>query len=246
MERLSDAEFESIVLDSRSITEVTKRCGYATYKSGGGREQVIKRIRNNDLDISHFKTTGRQYEKPPHNKIADYKTVLKRNSNASRTTVRDIIFREHLLDYKCTHCGNTGIWNGKMLSLQLHHIDGDIMNNELDNLVFLCPNCHSQTDNYSYKNAKRNKKETLHCSVCGKEISNYSRTGRCKECHDKSLILESPPKMSLLRVVNNLKFKKDICFHYGVSEKTINKWLKEYDLPVHIAELHQYIKENNL
>ena len=35
----------------------------------------------------------------------------------------------------------------------IHHIDGDHKNNVKTNLVLLCPNCHSQTDNYS--NRKR-------------------------------------------------------------------------------------------
>ena len=33
----------------------------------------------------------------------------------------------------------------------MHHKDGDSSNNELDNIAELCPNCHSQTENYSRK-----------------------------------------------------------------------------------------------
>ena len=31
-------------------------------------------------------------------------------------------------------------------------VDGDSKNNKLDNLRFLCPNCHAQTDTYCGKN----------------------------------------------------------------------------------------------
>lgn len=42
----------------------------------------------------------------------------------------------------------------KALILQLDHRDGDHTNHSIDNLRFLCPNCHSQTDTFSGKNAK--------------------------------------------------------------------------------------------
>lgn len=36
--------------------------------------------------------------------------------------------------------------------LELHHKDGNHNNNTLDNCLLLCPNCHSLTDNYKFKN----------------------------------------------------------------------------------------------
>jgi hypothetical protein len=44
-------------------------------------------------------------------------------------------------------------WRGRMLVLEIHHIDGDDTNNSRENVEALCPNCHSQTPNfrrYSY------------------------------------------------------------------------------------------------
>jgi hypothetical protein len=46
-------------------------------------------------------------------------------------------------------------WNKLPITLQAHHIDGDRTNNVLDNLSLLCPNCHSQTDNFGSKNIKK-------------------------------------------------------------------------------------------
>lgn len=57
--------------------------------------------------------------------------------------------------YECVVCGNPGIWQEKKLALQLDHIDGDAKNNNLDNVRWLCPNCHSQTDNWGVKNMKK-------------------------------------------------------------------------------------------
>ena len=54
---------------------------------------------------------------------------------------------------KCEVCGISN-WNGKEISMQLDHIDGDSHNHLLDNLRMICPNCHSQTETYCGKNKK--------------------------------------------------------------------------------------------
>lgn len=55
---------------------------------------------------------------------------------------------------KCECCGLSE-WNSIPITLQAHHIDGDRTNNVLENLALLCPNCHSQTDNFCSKNIKK-------------------------------------------------------------------------------------------
>lgn len=52
---------------------------------------------------------------------------------------------------KCEICGCVD-WQGKKLNMQLHHIDGNPHNHKLDNLQMLCPNCHSQTENFTARN----------------------------------------------------------------------------------------------
>ena len=51
----------------------------------------------------------------------------------------------------CSECGLGNIWNGRELSLQLDHIDGNSDNNDINNLRILCPNCHTQTDTFGSK-----------------------------------------------------------------------------------------------
>jgi 5-methylcytosine-specific restriction endonuclease McrA len=53
--------------------------------------------------------------------------------------------------YKCSCCGIDS-WQGKEVVLEVNHKDGDAKNNVLDNVEFLCPNCHSQTDTFRAKN----------------------------------------------------------------------------------------------
>ncbi|CAM5234122.1 HNH endonuclease signature motif containing protein [Streptomyces hirsutus] len=49
---------------------------------------------------------------------------------------------------QCTLCGTGSVWRGHSLPLEVDHVDGDWRNNRIENLRFLCPNCHSTTDNY--------------------------------------------------------------------------------------------------
>jgi 5-methylcytosine-specific restriction endonuclease McrA/ribosomal protein L13E len=54
----------------------------------------------------------------------------------------------------CAVCGISE-WRGAPLSMALHHINGDRLDNRLENLELLCPNCHSQTSTYSGRNGHR-------------------------------------------------------------------------------------------
>lgn len=62
--------------------------------------------------------------------------------------------KKYLLETRgehCVECGQTGTWNNKPLVLQLDHIDGDSDNNYPKNIRLLCPNCHTQTENFGSK-----------------------------------------------------------------------------------------------
>lgn len=61
--------------------------------------------------------------------------------------------KQNLLgEYKCTECNIDNNWNNKELLLELDHIDGNKNNNIRENLRWICPNCHSQTNTFRNKN----------------------------------------------------------------------------------------------
>ena len=73
-----------------------------------------------------------------------YKTAeeYSKNPNAKSHTLLMKLIRDGIREDKCEICGIT-YWNGKHLPLELHHKDNNHFNNNLDNLIILCPNCHS-------------------------------------------------------------------------------------------------------
>jgi len=87
--------------------------------------------------------------------------VFVENSTYARHNLKRRIIEEKLIEYKCVCCGNNGEYNNKPLVLQLDHINGVNNDHRLDNLRFLCPNCHSQQDTYAAKNIVKQKNMPL-------------------------------------------------------------------------------------
>ena len=72
-----------------------------------------------------------------------------RGEVSDRKTIRKVL--TELSGYKCSCCGISE-HNGKLLTLQVDHTDGNAGNNSPSNLRLICPNCHSQTDTFSARN----------------------------------------------------------------------------------------------
>ena len=62
--------------------------------------------------------------------------------------LRKKLIEDGIKKNECEMCG-LNEWMNQRLPLELHHIDGNRFNNELENLQILCPNCHSLTPNHS-------------------------------------------------------------------------------------------------
>ena len=84
-------------------------------------------------------------QKIPTNEILEGKHPYYQTLKLKNRLIKDGIKKN-----KCDICGITE-WNGKYISIQLDHIDGNPHNHLLKNLRMTCPNCHSQTETYCGK-----------------------------------------------------------------------------------------------
>lgn len=141
----SKEELEKIVKSSFSYREVARKIGYN--QNGGSSTSSVKRmIEFYNFDISHF--TGQGWNKENYQDDL----IFVPNSNPKQDTRRKRLIQ--LRGQKCENCGLTE-WLGMPINLEVHHIDGDRTNNVQENLILLCPNCHSYTSNYRSKNTKK-------------------------------------------------------------------------------------------
>lgn len=150
MQKYTKEWLEELCKESYSYAEVLRKAGRA--QGGGAQDTLKKKIKEYGIDISHF--TGQRWRNSPKFTEGKYtlNTLFIKGIDIPNTTLKRYIDKYHLLEYKCSECGCDGNWRGKVLALQLHHKDGDRLNNTIENLTYLCPNCHAITDSYGGKN----------------------------------------------------------------------------------------------
>ena len=86
-----------------------------------------------------------------HAQISMHEILAGKHGYYPRHKLKKRIIKENILEYTCAECSNN-TWRGKPISLHLDHINGIPTDHRLENLRFMCPNCHSQTVTYCGKN----------------------------------------------------------------------------------------------
>lgn len=102
---------------------------------------------------SYYKKMGIEYSGNSARKGFSHKEQRKPlleylQGNVANSSKRVRLIEEGVKENKCEICGLSE-WMGKPIPLELHHIDFNHFNNNLDNLQILCSNCHMQAHNYN-------------------------------------------------------------------------------------------------
>ena len=210
-----------------------RKLGY-TANRGNSFKGLKDYLIENNIDFSHF--LGKAHGTTNNTKYSLEEIMIENSTYSNMTKFKSRLIRANLIEYKCSCCGITE-WNGKPLTLQLHHINGNNRDNRLENLTFLCPNCHSQTDNYCNNIKIKNK---YFCLSCGKEILKNSKY--CFDCYLQ--YRKDTSKFSKISKEEFIKISKEyssitkLASYFKVSDTAIKKWCIQWNIPTKIKELH--------
>lgn len=141
---------EELCKESTSYRQVLEKAGRS--QGGSTSNTLKKKIQEFNIDISHFNIKN-QNDREKYS----LEEVFCKNSPVTQKMLRGYITRHNILEYKCEKCGCDGHWQNGIISLEIDHINGDNKDNRIENLHYLCPNCHALTETYRGRNIGRSK-----------------------------------------------------------------------------------------
>ncbi|WP_328418094.1 HNH endonuclease [Streptomyces violaceus] len=138
------------VAESHSLAGVMRMLGLSPL-GGSGRAKVKHSIEAYGLSTSHFTGQGhfRGTPSPRRRSAAQILVRLAPGSPRTQTALLRRALDDLGVTHVCNECGTGENWQGRRLVLELDHINGDRLDNRIENLRYLCPSCHSQTKTHS-------------------------------------------------------------------------------------------------
>jgi hypothetical protein len=151
---LDDEEFSKLISVSRSWYDFANKSGNRSTFNVFRKSICMKRAKTLGIDTSHFRGQG--------TKIMNSEVFIE-NGKYGNTVLKKRLIENMHWPYECNSCKNIHyverdgvlMWMDKPIVLQLDHKNGINTDNRIENLEFLCPNCHTQTSTFCGKNLKR-------------------------------------------------------------------------------------------
>lgn len=177
-------------------------------ETGGNHKAMKKRIDKYEIDVSHF--YGQRWNKGK-NRFEDrrilgkhsFEEIFCRNSKVRPKHFKKIL--EKIIECRCQICEIEN-WLGKELVLEVDHINGIGDDNRIENLRFLCPNCHSQTKNFRGRALKGKKRKAVDEQIIIETIKNN------KNIHQVLIKLGLAPKGGNYDRIKNIMIKNGLLF----------------------------------
>jgi len=108
--------------------------------SGGAWYHYQKRLNSLGIDIKGRTESG-QSRGGKNTAIQKNEKSTAQRKRLPRSGLKKLM-NLNSVSYCCRKC-QISEWMGEKMILQIHHIDHDKTNNKIENLEYLCPNCHS-------------------------------------------------------------------------------------------------------
>ena len=220
----TDNDLITAVNKSHSIASVLRHLNFPTV--GSYYHHIKKHMKRLNLTLLPGKDKTIQTDK---SKLLN--NSFTQNSILTTRSAKLRLLKDGSLPYKCALC-NIQKWKdeaGKTVTLSLHldHINGINNDYRLENLRFLCPNCHSLTNTYCGKNVKVTKKYKI-CAVCTKDFSGEST--RCSECLNKLREARKWPLNEKLLELLTTKSVKEVAKELEKTPDSIYEHLRAHGL----------------
>lgn len=146
--RYNDEELIKAYHESNTLLEILQR--FDLFPAGVNYKKIKEEFVRLNLPISKFWHTFNTKRAKPR-KLED---LFKKDIKLTSHTFKKRLLKHGYFEHKCYKCNLTE-WNNQPIPIELEHINGDRLDNRLENLTILCPNCHAQTDTYRGKNVKQ-------------------------------------------------------------------------------------------